>query len=423
MRGGRPRPCGGHRSPTRYVREVRGGGIGREVRVSLNEGAIIKITAAVTGALGAGLFLACSNATEPTSVPPESLVLVAGSEIEGFDPSSGAAVWSMSVQGMIENVVLSPDGRGMLLAVNTQASDRSLMKVDLCSLIVEWRLPLLRSGEPNWIEDVGLSTGEVMATDASGGFAYLWRSWKGDTLGIALVDLDRYAPSAFSGPWDVRAGGISPPSAESLTEPLAIVASRHPDGEEKLYFLNETTLEPIDSVSSAEMGETGEIWSVDRIGTGEALLIGGDGWLALYDRDAGEPVASATRPAIGAVHVAPSGNTVLLTDAGVWPDSPGSGLLHVFGAQLSPLGIIDVSTPVGGVPGTATASVTWSVAFGDDGQTAYVLGGTIDPGPLYPSQPTRIFEVDLDAQVVSQVHELPGREVGALFYQPACPGS
>ena len=188
----------------------------------------------------------------------------------------------------------------------------------------------------------------------------------------------------------------------------------------KGYWVDPHARKGRDSVDSSDLGQQGQIWDLNMLGDGRTILVGGAGWLVTYDTDLRQPVRSVARPVSGVARVSPDQSTVVLTDSGVWPDFPGSGLLHLFDAQLSPIGTVDVSTPLGGLPNTPTATVTRIVAFADDGRTAYVASGTPPIGPLYTTQPARIIAVDLPTRTVIRVYELGGHELGWPLLSPPC---
>lgn len=365
------------------------------------------------------LCLGCSNSTPPELGFGPWLILVAGSTIRAIDLDSGVVFWVMPLDGAVEGVATGSEPHRVFVSVKRSGGERELLSIDLCGRVIDWRLAMFGAGGPNQINEIGLSTGEVVAVPPRADRIYLWRSWKGDTLGIASLDLDQLTPTAFSGPWNVAAGGIVPLWPGRSNEALAVVASRDQNGSRrgsKIYLLDPASLTVSDSIDVSDLGAQGEVWSVTALTETGTILVGGATWLATYDTGLGELVRSVARPASGSVNVSPDGATVVLTDVGTWPDFPGSGLLHLFDSELSPVGTIDVSTPLGGSPGGPTATVTMTVAFADDGRTAYILAGTASRGPLYPTQTTRIIAVDLETRTVVRVYDLGGHELGWLSY-------
>jgi len=99
----------------------------------------------------------------------------------------------------------------------------------------------------------------------------------------------------------------------------------------------------------------------------------------------------------------------------MWPDSPGSGLLFLYGPNLESLGTIDVSTPLGGAPRGATATCTGLAAPGRDGRTVYVRAGSGSRFSLYPRQPARLLVVDVVSRALLRTIDLDGFGLGFLF--------
>ncbi|MCH8986399.1 MAG: hypothetical protein IIB04_07275 [Acidobacteria bacterium] len=351
------------------------------------------------------------------------LLYVAGSTIRAIDLDSGGTPWVIPLDGTVEGVVVGAKPHHLFVTVKGSNFQRELVRVDLCTRRVDRRLAMSGIAGPDQANGIRLATGEVMAVHPLADRLYLWRSWREDTLGIASVDLGEFAPTAFSGPWNVAGGGIVLFWPGGTNETLGVIASRDQNAGRsgtKVYLLDPHSLNVRDSIDSSDLGQQGQIWDLNMLGDGRTILVGGAGWLVTYDTDLRQPVRSVARPVSGVARVSPDQSTVVLTDSGVWPDFPGSGLLHLFDAQLSPIGTVDVSTPLGGLPGSPTATVTRTVAFADDGRTAYVASGTLEFGPLYATQTVRIIAVDLQTRTVLRVYELGGHEMGWPFLSPSC---
>ena len=366
--------------------------------------------------------ISCSNGTAVQLDSVSRLLYVAGSTIRAIDLDSGGTPWVIPLDGTVEGVVVGAEPHHLFVTVEGSNFQRELVRVDLCTRRVDRRLAMSGIAGPDQANGIRLATGEVMAVHPLADRLYLWRSWREDTLGIASVDLGEFAPTAFSGPWNVAGGGIVLFWPGGTNETLGVIASRDQNAGRsgaKVYLLDPNSLNVTDSIDSSDLGQQGEIWSVDALADGRTILVGGAGWLVTYDTDLRQSVRSVARPAWGRVHLSPDRSTVVLTDGGGF-EAPGSGLLHLFDAQLSPIGTVDVSTPLGGLPNTPTATVTRIVAFADDGRTAYVASGTPPIGPLYTTQPARIIAVDLPTRTVIRVYELGGHELGWPLLSPPC---
>ena len=112
------------------------------------------------------------------------------------------------------------------------------------------------------------------------------------------MDLGEFAPTAFSGPWNVAGGGIVLFWPGGTNETLGVIASRDQNAGRsgtKVYLLDPNSLNVTDSIDSSDLGQQGEIWSVDALADGRTILVGGAGWLVTYDTDLRQSVRSVAR--------------------------------------------------------------------------------------------------------------------------------
>lgn len=93
----------------------------------------------------------------------------------------------------------------------------------------------------------------------------------------------------------------------------------------------------------------------------------------------------------GGIAFSLDGRTIYVTDGGDLFDTPGSGQIAVFDADLNPQPPIDLRTSaaVNGHPPSMHGA-----AGSSDGRMLYVAAGTPSRGPLYGSQPARLLVID-----------------------------
>ncbi len=333
----------------------------------------------------------------------------------------------IALDGAVEELVAAPEGRTIYAGIVGAGFRRSLAAVDVRTATSLWSLPLSENGQPSVIDGIGLLTGEVLAVSPDGRRLYMARAVRSGVGGIAVLDLTSKRPVLFDGPWSVAAGGIVP-LAINTTVPLlrdgalAVVASRQnsagggPRRGEKVYLLAPGTLAVLDSIAPDVLGgsATQEIWQVVASPDGRRLYVAGSERIVQFDLATRRVEASVARPSLGAISVAADGSTVVVTDAGRFPDTPGSGLLFTYGSDLVPRGTIDVSSPLGAVPRSPSAIATGIALSQRSGHLMYVRAGTPSIGPLYPVQPARLLLVDPVERRVTQTLETGGNGLGPI---------
>jgi len=380
------------------------------------------------------LLGACLQMLGPdgNSMPSNGLVITTATSgssnvLYAFDPSTGKIDAWPSLNGTVYGGVLSADSKTLFLNIMHSGLRSDLNAIDARSGNVVWSLSLAAAGQPRIVDGVGLLTGEVTAVTGDDSLLYLWRSIKDSVVGIAALNLKTQRPVAFSGPWNVAAGGIQL-SAQRCSAPRAVLilvagrqnASGGPRTDEAVYTLDAHTLAPLDSISLAALGASAaeRIWQALPSTDGRTLYVATSTRIVRYDVCSRSVLTSTPRPGTGLLTVvaAPAADTTLiLTDVGVWPDTPGSGFIYLFGRNLDLRDSIDVSTPIGGVPMSPTATVTGSAMGGIDGRTVYVRAGSDEVGPLYPAQRARLLIVDFVNRRFVRAVDLTGFGLGLLF--------
>jgi DNA-binding beta-propeller fold protein YncE len=181
-----------------------------------------------------------------------------------------------------------------------------------------------------------------------------------------------------------------------------------------LFTLDPLTLAMVDSIAivpaSNSAGPTlvGVRPAPDR----RNAYVFGVGRFYKYDMLSRTVTASAALPGLGGgVAISPDGQTLYLTDSGDSFDTPGSGFVYVYNANLTLRDSIDLrSAAVNGLP-----PATRSAVVSRDGTLLYVTNGTASLGPLYGPQPSRVLVVDITAKRILRQVPLNDWSPGAIL--------
>jgi len=343
------------------------------------------------------------------------------------DASTASTLGRADLNGYLEGATLSADRNTIYAGIASLDGRRALLAINARSLREEWRLPLSERLQPV-SGPIGLRSAEVLVPSLDGMSLYLWRAEQNGTVGIAALDLVSRRTRAYSGPWNVAASGMVmiPRGAPTLPNgALAVLAGREnaatgPRRQTTLYFLDPETLAPLDSLSPLEVGgpSAPPFWDVALVANGRELLLGNALDLVRFDLATRRVLARTSRTGSGMFTQASTTGVVVLADNGRFPDNPGAGLLRLFRSDLSADGSIDVSSPLGGAPNTATALLMGAVVRSADERTIYVRTGTVPVGTLYPAQPARLLMVDVNLRRVRATIALGGSGLGYVFVVP-----
>ncbi len=309
-----------------------------------------------------------------------------------FDMATGRRIREVRPGGRLERAVTSRDG-GLLFMALSRDGKRELSAVKTETGVELWRIVLSTGGLPHVIDEVTMYNGAGITVSPDGSRVFIRRAEREAVPGIAALDVLSRRPVAFNGPWNVSHGlsflAGTPSHPDGL---LAFVATRHkPDlggaTGEALYLLDPVTLAPVDSILPGTLSGPAneELWSIvsapDASGT---VFIATNARLLRYDLLTHRVMTTAPWHARGRLVPMPGGDELILTDVGIWPDFPGTGLLQIYSSNLELRGMIDVSTALGGRPNGPTASVMGGAAPGSHDQLLYLNTGTESIGPLYP---------------------------------------
>lgn len=315
-----------------------------------------------------------------------------------------------------EGSAVAADTSALYVSTIDETGTRELLAIDTKTARIVWRQHLADIAPRGPITGLTLEAG-VVATTPDGRRLLLARARRGDTLGLAAIDVQTRTPVAFVGPFAATAMATLLPTAAYPAGAVIVAATRTRDAlptTGALYLLDGATLVVRDSIPIV-------LTAGDLPGYLEQLLVSSDhrhlyvvgpAFLYAYDLVDRRVVASARRPSRGFLAITPDAGTIVVTDPGDGRDQPGSGLLYVYGPDLASRGIIDLrsSASVSGAPPR-----TVNAAASRDGRRLYVTAGSNTGGPLYAPQPGRVLIVDLLSGALAGVVALTDWGPGAVF--------
>lgn len=384
------------------------------LRVSLTRLLALSAVCAVAG---------CRGVQEPAQ--PVETLLVAGGDSGRFavvEPSAGRVVGTVGPIPRYQDAFSRSADSSMLYVVAAEPGiGRQLLGLDLRTLRIAWREQLGDALDQRRARFGGLAVyGDyALATSPDGARIFVARACREDMCGVAVLDARTRDAVGFVGPLHVQPGGMRtlPPGPAAPAGAILIVGRRDRDAVPSLdwlFVLDPLTFELSDSVSvttpqqSRRAPTLGQVLPApDR----RHVYLGGVDWFYKYDLLAHRVTATTPRVSNGSLFVAPDGGTLYQTDPGDVFDSPGSGLLYVYDADLTPRGPIDLrSASVGGV-----APVTFAAAVSRDGARVYVSAGTVRRGPTFGTQPARVLVIDATAGTIIRVVPLNDWGPGPVY--------
>jgi len=341
--------------------------------------------------------VACGEPTAPCGTVERVLTTADDATLRSVDPDGRCGQRRVDLGGHAESVVLSPDHSRAYVVVLLASGQREFAAIDIASMAVVSRDPLSSLNVAD--TSIGAATGELAAVSEDGSAIYLWRTIGSGVIGLARFDLRSRQVTAFSGPWNLVQIELLKANTPFPEGTLVVVGLRTGGGPLRgrslVYFLDQVTLEITDSILPSAIGGEEHVWQFVPAPDGSRAYMVGATKIVSYDFAQRVMVASTDRQATGMLSINPDGNRLILTDAGTWPDSPGSGLLRLYDANLSFLGVIDVSTPLAAGPHSIVPIRTGFAVASRDGRRFFVRSGSEIRGPLYPSQPARVLTVDV----------------------------
>ncbi len=307
----------------------------------------------------------------------------------------------LSVPDYKDAFAVSPDSNMVYMTGLTSDSRRVLVAVDTRSLKTTWSEELRDLSKHSRIGDITIYGETGIATSLNGSRLLLANSSFNGIMGIAVLDLPTRDPVAFIGPLFIRPNGLLPlpPGPTVPSGGILAVGTRSRETlpiTDWLFVIDAASLEIQDSVTVTPPADN--FWPSLRQAVptpdGRSIFLLARDSIHRYDLQLRNVVASTSSPSLGWLTILPDATGLYMTDPGDGRDSPGSGLLFAFDANLQRRDSIDLRlAAVDGV-----APVTNWAAPSSCGGFVYVTAGTSSIGPLFGPQPGRLLIVDVVAQ-------------------------
>jgi hypothetical protein len=298
--------------------------------------------------------------------------------------------------------VPSHDGRMFYFAAADSATPARILGVDIASFATIWRDTTISHVDQGF-DIYGV---QGLAASVDGRLLYVASAYRASDVGftmpgIVAIDTATHARTAFAAPFFVEPNTLVaiPPSSGFPAGALLVSAQRQQNAHQDwLFVLDPITLAVQDSAAIAPPNNNGaSLIQIVPAPDGKSVYVEGATALYKYDLVTRTTIATAPLPSYGDLVPASDGSAVYLSDAGYGFDFLGSGFLFVFGPNLERRAPIDLRTQgaVNGHPPQTRAMV-----LSQDNKRLYVTAGTAEYGPVYPSEPGRLFVIDVASKTV-----------------------
>ncbi|MGH7718252.1 MAG: YncE family protein [Gemmatimonadaceae bacterium] len=319
-----------------------------------------------------------------------------------------------------DSFALSPDSNILYVVAFEESTGRQLFALDIATREILWRERLSNAIDQRRDRFGGMAVyGEFgIAVSPDGSRLFLATGERGGQFGIAVLDARTRDGIGFVGPFAANQEGLVTLPLGETSDGALLVAGRRVRGSgdpgDSLFFVNPVSLAVTDSVAPLQLAgrPSTELWQIHPSADGRNLYVLEALRLHRYDLQTRAVLGSTahTGGPRGRIAVSRQSGEVFLTDPGDGFDFPGSGRVHVFSSSLVPAPPIDLRQALGGpIPTSNRAAVS------TDGRALYVSSGTASIGPLFPTQPGRLFVIDLPSRTLTASVHLGGGAARQLF--------
>jgi hypothetical protein len=316
----------------------------------------------------------------------------------------------------------SPDSSTVFVVAFDESTTRELIAVDTRKLLVKWREKLSNAIDPRHERFAGMAVYGDLAFSVSpdGRRIFLASATRDGVTGVGVLDAESRNALGMIGPLRVQPGGISriPPSPMMPAGATLMIGRRSsaPSERDWLFIINPATLDVIDSAAVAPpSGDAGPtLFQVVGHRDGRHAYLVSRTVVYRYDLLLRVVDATAPRQSNGYLVLSTDGTQLYMTDPGDRFNTPGTGHLYVYDADLGVKPPLDLRSM--GVAGEVP--VIASAAVGANSDTIYVATGTASRGPTFGTQPLRLLVVHRnDGRLLTSIR-LDDWNPGPVFVQP-----
>ena len=346
---------------------------------------LIRTTGRVMLLITAPLLLSCDSPLNPSAGADLAVVGGESHRVTYFTAETGSPTGTgpFSIGPVLASAYDWSNRTGYFTV--SSGTERDLLAVNFATNWIEWRRPLAEAGHPVLYSGVQLIGAPMAMLPGKG--ALIVRAIRDGTAGIATFDVGRRKLGAFRGPLDVLDFSALPHSGDVAA---VIKTGQRDDGRasSSILILDPEDLHTLDSIAPAWPNED-PFLPIEAPG-GDLLFTGNYTNIYAYSRQQRAVLGSTERPALGEMALSPNGQILVLSDAGTFPDDPGSGRLFVFHRSLQLVRLIDLTAQ----QRTVWPLVTSHMSFSPDGRWLYVAAGTPSVGPVYGAQPVQVLVIE-----------------------------
>lgn len=369
--------------------------------------------------MGAGPTLSCENALAPLPGRATDLVVVAtlpqtdSGSLAVIDPQLGKVTAHIGpLPRLVGGGPTSADRATLYLSAALDDPTIEIVAVDTKSLRIQWRMRLTAFDQQAVSDSLHLTIGSTMALTPDGKRLLLGATTPNGG-GVAVVSLDNRQVTGFIPFVPVgRLASVAPNTA--LPNGAIIVTSlvRQFDPERytgMLYVLDGATLAIRDSLAVTQASDdfTADILQVVAAPDGEHVYVVGIQQQFRYDLASHQITDSVATPSFGTLSIAPDGKTLYRSDFGDF-DSPGSGKIYVYDADLTPRAPIELSQIAPSPTAKGQPVVSDNAVASSDGRLLYVAAGTPAAGGYVAYEPARLLVLDLQTNALVRTIPLSG---------------
>lgn len=350
------------------------------------------------------LSLSCDSANGPVPLGTSDLLVVStvmrsdSAPLAVIEPGSGRITGHIGPLPRLTNRgALSPDHSTLYMFAELDNPTSELVAIDSRSLQIEWRMRIATLEQQALGDSLPIAIGGDIMSVTPDGKRLLLNATEENAAGFAIFDLSARIVTGFDPLVSIVDLASLAPSTD-LPNGAVLVAGVRQVGPAlytgMFYVLDGATLAVRDSVTVTPPTD-------DPAAGMQQVLPSADGQFAYivgpqqfrYDLTSRRLTDSTPTPSYGWLSMSGDGNTLYRSDFGTF-DSPGSGNIFVYDADLVPRAPIDISQIAPSPDAPEQPVVNDNAATSPDGKLLYVAVGTPEAGGYGVYEPSRLLVID-----------------------------